>query len=154
MKKTIAAALVLLTVLLAFASCTKPQAPLTIDIEKLAKDLSGVSYVEQLEALDPSVVTTLYGFTSGAKNVIVYGASGATPEEIIIAEYEDENTAKSAVEKFEKRLSSQKTTFDDYNAEYRPLLDTPVLQQAGRYIVYCVSNDHAAAQAVLDGYLK
>lgn len=153
MKKITALALVLLTVLLALVSCTKAQPEISLDIENLAQLLSGVNYVEQLEKLDPSVVTTLYGFTSGAKNAVVYGASGATPEEIIVAEYETEDEAKTALEKYEKHLASQKETFNDYNAQYRPLLDNPVLQQAGKYIVYCVSNDGAAAQAVLDGAL-
>ena len=84
MKRIIALALVLVSVL-SLIACTGSK-EVVLDIDAVAKKLASLPYVEKLEPLDPAVVTTLYAFTSGAEKVVAYGASGATPEELIVAE--------------------------------------------------------------------
>lgn len=139
----------LVLVLGVFAGCNESNDDVTLDIEALAADLSGVTFVEQVEKLDADVIGMLYGFTSGAAKVVVYGASGATPEEIIVAEYATAQEAKTSLAKYQERLDAQKTTFNSYNPQYRYLLDTPIVEQVGKYVVYCVCDAQSAAQQIL-----
>lgn len=155
MKTRILSLLVCLTMLVTlFAACGEKEPAVTIDVDALATALSKVQYVDEMMQVAEDSVALRYGFTSGAVKVVVYGGSGATPEGVIVAEYADESAAKNAFPKFEEYLETQKTTFDSYNAEFRPLLDTPVLERIGQYIVYCVCDAQSAAQTVLDGYKK
>lgn len=154
MKKIIrlaASVLAVLSLALCFSACQK-ETNVTIDIEKLAEDLSKVKYVDDMVKLDDAVVEASYALTSDAKKAVVYGASGATPEEIIIAEYESANAARDAMSKYSDRVAAQKKTFDTYNAEYRPLLNQMILQQNGQFIIYCVSSDYDAAVKIVDSY--
>ena len=156
MKKIIrltAIALAILTLTFCTVACRQQEKDITLDIDQLAKALSEVKYVDEMVKLDDAVVATSYALTSDAKKAVVYGASGATPEEIIVAEYEDIASAKAAISKYSDRLAAQKKVFDTYNAEYRPLLDQMILQQAGKYIIYCVSSDYTAASKIVDSYI-
>ena len=151
--RTLSFLLILTAILTLFASCAGGEAEVTIDITALGNDLSKVQFVDpDMAAIGADIVTSRYGFTSSAVKVVAYGGSGATPEEIIVAEYETAAKAKDAFSGFQSHLSSQKSTFDDYNAEYRPLLDTPILEQIGKYVIYCVCDAQSQAQAVLDSY--
>lgn len=152
MKRILSLLFVLPLLLCLMAGCTPAEPEVTIDIEALATDLSKVPFVDEMVAISAESVAARYGFTSGATKVIVYGGSGATPEEIVVAEYASASDAKNGHEKFKDHLDAQKTTFDDYNADFRPLLDTPVLEQIGKYVVYCVCDEPSRAQAVVDSY--
>ena len=145
--------LALTAILALFAACSSTEAEVTLDITALGTDLSKVQFVDpDMALIDSAIVTSRYGFTSSSVKVVAYGGSGATPEEIIVAEYESSAKAKEAFDGFKSHLDSQKSTFDDYNAEYRPLLDTPILEQIGKYVVYCVCDAPTQAQAVVDSY--
>lgn len=154
MKTRIFSLLLVLPLLLCiFASCGEgTKTDVTIDITALSTDLAKVSFVDEMVALSAEAISARYGFAASASSVIVYGGSGATPEEIIVAEYASEADAKSAMAGFEEHLEAQKTTFDDYNAEYRPLLNDTVLEQIGKYIVYCVCDAPADAKTVVNNH--
>jgi len=149
-------ALIFTVLLLALFACEKadPNANLELDIEQLARDLyENGKFVDQLERLDDAAVPYAYNLGSPVK-AVVYAGSAATPEEIIVAEYENEESASAGYDKIKTRLADQRKTFDNYNAEYRPLLDDPLFVKLGKYVIYCVSNDTNAAKAVFDRYTK
>ena len=153
--RTLSFLLVLSAILTLFAACSSTEVDVTIDVAALGTDLSKVQFVDpDMALIDAAIVTSRYGFTSAAVKVVAYGGSGATPEEIIVAEYESAAKAKDAFSGFQSHLDSQKSTFDDYNAEYRPLLDSPILEQIGKYVVYCVCDAPSQAQAVVDSFKK
>lgn len=149
---------ILLTSVLFFAlvACEKsdPYANLQLDIEQVARDIrdSG-KFVDELERLDDSAVPFIYDLGSPVK-AVVYAGSAATPEEIIVAEYESAEACKAGYDKVNAHLSEQRDTFDDYNAEYRPLLNEPLFVQAGKYLIYCVSNDYNASKEALSRYIE
>lgn len=141
---------------LAFSACNKTDqyADLQLDIERVALEmLEKGKFIDTLERLDDEAVPYVYDLGSPDK-IVVYAGSGATPEEIIVAEYSDPNARAAAYEKFDSHLNEQRKTFDKYNAEYRPLLDDPLLVQAGRYLIYCVSDDYNASKAVISQYIE
>ncbi len=150
--KSLALLLALLTLVLAFASCTKDQpADVTLDLDALGTALSKVRYEDILVALtDETVLNTAYPVTAGAVKKIVYGGSGATPEEIILCEYENADEAAKAKTRFENHLNGKKETFDTYNAQFRPLLDDAILEVVGKYVIYSVSADAAAAKTAIE----
>jgi hypothetical protein len=138
-----------------FSACEKadPYANLQLDIEQVARDIreSG-KFVEELERLDDEAVPYVYNLGNPVK-AVVYAGSGATPEEIIVVEYADEQARADGYKKLSAHLSSQRETFDDYNAEYRPLLDEPLFIEAGRYIIYCIASDFDASKAALNQHI-
>lgn len=155
--KFIATSLVLsLIASFVFVSCEKsdPYADLKLDVEKVALDLrDNGKFVEELDRLDDATVPYVYDLGSPDK-IVVYTGSGATPEEIIVAEYDDADARTAALQKLNDHLTSQRKTFDDYNAQYRPLLDSPLLVEVGKYLIYCVSDDYNASEAVLSRYTE
>lgn len=155
MKKILSLALALTFVLFTFAACGGNTAKTySFDVSELAKLLSEKGkFVDALAEVDADVVSTAYGFSS-AKNVKVYASGGATPEEVIVAEYEGEAAAKTGMDEFNKRVSAQKTTYSTYNPQYRPLLDDLLLKQVGKYVIYCVSSDNTAITAEFETFLE
>jgi|GEM_PF-682067 hypothetical protein len=155
--KLVASALVLSVIAsLILVACEKsdPYADLNLDVEQVALDLrNNGKFVEELDRLDDDTVPYVYDLGSPQK-IVVYTGSGATPEEIIVAEYDDADARAAALQKLNDHLTSQRKTFDDYNAEYRPLLDNPLLVEVGKYIIYCVSDDYDASEAVLSRYTE
>lgn len=140
----------------ALASCQKadPYANLKLDVEQVALEIRDSSkFVDDLERLDDATVPYIYDLGSPDK-IVVYAGSGATPEEIIVAEFGDADARAAALEKLNAHLTEQRKTFDDYNTEYRPLLDKALLVQAGKYLIYCVSDDYDSSEAVLSRYIE
>jgi hypothetical protein len=140
---------------LAFSACEKadPFANLQLDIEKVALDIhENGKFIDDLERLDDATVPYIYDLGNPDK-IVVYAGSGATPEEIIVVEYPDPGARAAAYEKLDSHLKEQRKIFDDYNAEYRPLLDDPLIVQAGKYLIYCVSDDYDTSEAVLSRYI-
>lgn len=157
MKKILACLLCLSFIFVAFCSCgnTVDYSDKVIDVNALAARLNTkLTFVDDLALVDENIVNALYGF-KGTEKLVVYAAGGATPEEIIIAEYATVDDAKAALPSFEARVKNQEKTFDTYNPEYRPLLNGMYLKQLGKYVVYCVSssNDDIAGivSAVFEG---
>ena len=61
----------------------------------------------------------------------------------------DADHAAAGLELAKQRLSDQKRAFTDYNPDekYR-LEDYAVVEQAGKYVIYCVSSSDAAAEVI------
>ncbi len=153
-KSRFIAVIMLAAIVFTFVSCEKkdPYANLEIDVEKFALDLrDNGKFLEELERLDDKNVPYVYDIGTPDK-IVVYAGSGATPEEIIVAQFDDAAARSDAFKKLNDRLAAQRKTFDDYNAQYRPLLDNPLVTEVGKYLIYCVSDDAGASQAVLSRY--
>ena len=52
------------------------------------------------------------------------------------------------------RLAFQKESFADYIPTEVPKIESAILKTSGNYLIYCVADDAAAAQAVIDSYVK
>ena len=152
MKKIVSLLICLSFVLFCFCSCaeTVDYSDKVIDVNALASELNTkLTFVDDLALVDESIVSALYGF-KGTEKLVVYAAGGATPEEIIVAEYATVDDAIAAFSAFEARVTSQEKIFDTYNPEYRPLLNGMYLKQLGKYVVYCVSSSNADIAGIVD----
>ena len=160
MKKVTAAvfaALMLIGSVLTLASCKSEETKnIEIDIEALAEELSEKTKFESpiIKADEKVTSATVGKYLTGAKKTVYYSSDGATPELIVVAEYESDSAAKTGIANLQNLVNAKKDIFDSYNTQYRPLLDDVVLEQSGRYAVLCVSADSQTAKSVVGKYTK
>ena len=84
----------------------------------------------------------------------MYMGSGATAEEAAVFEAKDEETAKQMAEVANQHIQNQREAFESYIPEEIKKLDKAIVEQKGRYVAVCVTDDVENAQKVIDGYLK
>ena len=153
--KKILAALLAAMMLMTLAACgggnneTK-----TVDVQKLADDLKdNVAYstaliadaVEELNyKMDPPEGTTMAG----------YIADGNAYDMIVVGQCASEEDAKTLYANVQTYVSDLKTEAGRYSPEEVARLDGALLRQTGTLVVLCVSDDTAAATAIVEGYLK
>lgn len=123
------------------------------DVTLVLSDLANViltsgEFSEELYAVPDSMIAGMYGITN-AEEAHVYAGSGSTPEEIALFAFADAEAADDGLALAQQRLADQKKTFTSYNPEekYR-LEDYAVVEQAGKYVIYCVSSGDAAAEVI------
>lgn len=126
----------------------------TVDVQKLADDLrDNVPYstdmiadaVEDLNyKMDPPEGTTIAG----------YIADGNVYDTIVVGQCASEEDAKTLYANVQTYVSDLKAEASRYNPEEVTRLDGALLRQTGTLVVLCVSDDTAAATAIVEGYLK
>ena len=153
MKKMLAALLAALMVL-ALAACGGGNGGKTVDVQKLADDLKdNVSFSAAMTAasaddlsykLDPPEGTTIVG----------YQADGNAYDMIVAAQCASEEDAKTLYTNVQTYLDDLKREANLYQPDEEARLDGALLRQSGSLVVLCVSDDTAAATAIVEGYLK
>jgi len=155
MKQKVLTIWIVIYVFLFICSCSPADkyADAELDTEVLVSAMqNGLFFDDELVRLDDELVAQKYNF-GGNKTVILAG-SGATAEEIIIVEYSDAPSAKNGLEKLNSHLSEQKNLFKNYNASEMPKLESALCRTYGRFVIYCVSSDTAAAENIIDSCIK
>lgn len=144
---------VLAACMLALSGCGGKEAAVNPNVELVLADFANVilttgEFSEEMYPVPDSMVAGMYGITD-AEEARVYAGSGATPEEIGLFRFADEDAAAAGLELAKQRLSDQKRAFTDYNPDekYR-LEDYAVVEQAGKYVIYCISSSDAAAEVI------
>lgn len=124
----------------------------TIDTAALADDLyAGVSWKDQLDEVDLNKALTLYGISSDSvASGKVYMGTNATAEEVAVLEAASAEQVSVIEDGIEARVASQLTSFQSYNAEEVPKLENPYIQTKGNYVILCVCDDTAEAEAVVN----
>lgn len=147
-KKSIWLSVLLLFLLI--SACGKER---TIDCDALARDLyTQIAFEDELSEIEPDMAKKLYGIQD-AVHMSVYISSGATAEEIAVFELPDHPAAKHAQELVEKRIASQKASFERYIPREVERLNHAVVRSEGNYVVLCVSSDDRVTE-VLQKYLE
>lgn len=128
---------------------------LTVDVNAMAKDMAEqVSYQDDIALISREVAGMIYSMPDGIENVAMYMGSGATAEEAAVFEAKDEETAKQMAEVANQHIQSQREAFENYIPEEIKKLDKAIVEQKGRYVAVCVTDDVENAQKVIDEYLK
>lgn len=153
MKKMLAALLAAM-MMLTLAACGGGSDTKTVDVQKLADDLkSNVPYsadmiataVEDLNyKLDPPEGTTIAG----------YMADGNAYDMIVVGQCASADDAKTLYTNVQTYLNDLKTEANRYQPEEEARLNDALLRQDGTVVVLCVSDDTAAATAIVEGYVK
>ncbi len=151
MKKFLCALLALM-MLAGLCACGSKTA--SVDLDALASDLTaGAAFSDTLSRPADGVAARLYDIEDGtAKKVILYVSTGATAEEIFLAEAADSASASALADACRTRIEAQKQAFVNYAPAEVQKLDSAVMKTIGNYVILVVAADAAAAQAAVDSH--
>ncbi len=145
-----AAALTALTL----TACSGGSKDLTVDVNKLAEDLTSQTVTsDTLAQTAEEMLPSIYFLDEAqVEKGVAYMSSGATACEVAVIECKEESQAKDVEKLFETRVSNQSDLFASYNAGEVTKLDDAVIKTAGKYAVLCVCDDPEKAESVLKDY--
>ena len=124
----------------------------TINKETLAADLvETLEFRDTLEAVDSGVAGLWYDIEDDVE-VVLYAGSGATAEEVAVLEAPDEEAAAAVLKAAETHVKDQIDAFENYVPEEVPVLEKAVVEQKGKYVIICVTDDDAVAREEIEKY--
>lgn len=137
-----------ITMFTALFGCSAQNDTMDIDIDKLSSELlENAEFEDELTALDDNTVKKLYNIDDYVK-ASVYISSGATAEEIAVFEFDSKDSAEDGLEKAQVRITEQKADFESYIPKEIQKLDNAVVEQAGKYLIVCISNGNKAESII------
>ncbi len=145
----------LLILPLAVAGCQRePEAKNPPPADLAAVLLEGLEFDDQLESIDQDAALTVLGLENWQDKLegcSVYMGSGATPEQIVVLQAADEDSARQIAQSLkESYLKQLKDSFADYAPAALPKIEDAQLEARGRTAVLCVCPKGAAAKTILD----
>lgn len=148
----------LLTLPLILAGCQKEaEAKNPPPADLAAALLEGLEFDDQPERLDQDAAMTVLGLESWrdqTEDCAAYMGSGATPEQIVVLQAADEESARQIGQSLkESYLPQLKDSFADYAPAELPKIEDARLETRGRTVALCVCPDGDAAQTILDNEL-
>lgn len=154
MKRIIAIVLTVLCLASALCGCGKTEAK-TVDPAALASEvLNKCTFTDSLNAVDAAVAVLLHEVDEAdVADVVYYGGTGATADEITVFTAVDEAAAKRILAQAENYVAKRVEAFKDYGPEDALMLENAIVRQNGVYVVIVVCGDENAAK-IVDGYLK
>lgn len=152
MKKTLTLTALGLAAALMLTGCSSGGASLKQPAADSADKLvSTLSFQDTMSPINESMISTLYGIAaSDVKAEKVYVSTGATAEEVAVFEAKDTAGAAKVKAAVETRVDDLKSNFTNYVPAELQKLQNPVIVQKGNVVVFCTSNDSAAAQKAAD----
>lgn len=151
MKKWMKAAAGLSLLALVLTGCGN-QTTVTVDTAALADRLcSEVTWNDQLGEVELSKALGVYGIQEDAvASGKVYMGTNATAEEIAVLEAVSEDRVADLEAGVQARVEAQLESFESYNAAEVPKLENPLIETRGNYVILCVCDDTAEAEAVIE----
>lgn len=156
--------LIIVPLLLVFSGCE--QGPDTVDIASvnmnditlsapdLAKHmLDTLTFDDALVPVDPSVAEHIYYVAGKYTDIAAYSSTGATAEAILVLRCESASAAETAAASVEKYRTEMAEVYAGYNKKESGKLTDALLVCDGRYVVFCVSPDTAAAMDAYHAYV-
>lgn len=144
----------MIVLIVALVGCGKKEETVTIDVDQLADQLKdGIEFQDEMNVVDGEMFPLLYDVeeSSVVRNK-VYVSSGATAEEIFVAEATDTQAASDIKKVLEQHIEDQKSSFESYIPEEMVKLKDPVLQVKGNYVILCISNENDTANKIIEEY--
>lgn len=161
MKKFLSVILAL-TVVFAFASCTKNtdgEKPLSKLSSEITIDINAVknSIIEKAELAEPLEIEAeklceLYDIDPAdvAQAVFVTTLDGTFPDEIIIVKASSEDAKKRITEKFNSHLDDVKVQSQNYDAENYALAQQCRIIEKGNYLALFISAKHEQMEKIFE----
>ena len=125
------------------------------DISALATDLDiNITYQDTLEPMGVEMAGMFLNLANvKVTNAAIFEGSGATAEEIIVLECENDEEAKKAEQVLKDRVSEQIESFTDYVPAELTKLNAAVIKVSGKYAVLSVSDTPDEAKKIIDQYM-
>ena len=152
--KKLTALILAVVMLAALCACGGGSGAKEIKLDALAEELVGSdAFSDILNQPADGVAARLYDIEDGAaKQVILYVGTGATAEEIFLAEASDASAAAALKASCEARVSDQKQVFANYAPGDVSKLDDAILVTSGNYVILVVAADASVARGIVDSY--
>ena len=152
--KKLTAMLLAIVMLAALCACGGGAQEKDVDLSALAAELvASDAFSDILNQPADGVAARLYDIEDGAaKQVILYVGTGATAEEIFLAEATDAAAASALKAACEARVADQTSVFANYAPGDVAKLDDAILVTSGNYVILVVAADAAAARSIVDSY--
>ncbi len=125
----------------------------TADPLEVAAAVTGTIDMTNMLEGDNKMVKRFYGLDPAAFEscILYYPTTNMMAEELLIVKLKDLSQQEQVRSAVEKRIATQKTTFEGYGVEQFELLSTKaVVEVRGNYILFVVN---AASAAALDAFL-
>lgn len=125
-----------------------------IDLDALAAELmdSG-AFTDILSQPADGVAARLYDFEDGdVTKYVMYTGTGATAEEIFLAQAANGDAASALKTACEQRVENQKLAFRSYAPGEVEKLDAAVIAVSGNYVILVISADAAAVRGIVESY--
>lgn len=154
MKKIVAMLLAL--ALFSFAAGCGDKAGADIDVAALGAELAQADIFDDIVSEMPAeLAPRFYSYDGGdVTECVLYQSTMAAAEEVFVAKCADEAAAGRVKAACEQRVADQTAAYESYVPAEVPKLQSAILQVSGCYVIFVVSRDAAAAQKIVDGYLK
>jgi hypothetical protein len=158
-RRLIPAVVIAILLIPAFAACGGPEKPdAELNIRDLAKTLiDGIAFADQMDAASDGAFHALYAVNPDDEAIVdfvLYTSTGATAEEVSVIKTNGAEGADDVFALVQRRISSQKSEFEDYIPNELAKLSDPVLVRSGKYIILCVSNDNASAEKLIEDFIE
>lgn len=116
-------------------------------IEDVAKNVTKSVNMEAMEESTNRMFKKFYGLNANDyEGVVLYAPkTNMDAEEILIVKLKDTSQAESVTAAIEKRLETQKSSFEGYGIEQYDLLKNHILDVQGNFIFYVVHPDASKA---------
>lgn len=155
MKKFTAVSVLLCIVILLFSSgCQKQSVPTNLDVKAVTAAVIGSgAYTDSMGEAKAQTALSLYKLDAAdVAECDVYFSSMATAEECAVFKAAGKDAASRILAACKDRQSSQVKSYENYVPTEVAKINAAVIQQAGDYVFYIVSNDQAKVASVLSGY--
>ena len=151
MKKIVALTLTLI-LLVSLCACGGRGGAKEIDLEALAQELTAAGiFTDTMSRAGDDLPARIYGLGEGdAVKTVLYTGTGATAEEIFLAQAVDSSAADSLKTACEQRVENQKLAFRSYAPGEVDKLDSAVIAVSGNTVILVVSADAAAVRVYLN----
>ncbi|MBQ3048879.1 MAG: DUF4358 domain-containing protein [Oscillospiraceae bacterium] len=151
-------ALVLALILCAALLTGCPASEKEIDTAKLYNSLkSDLAFKDELIDMEMSAILNYYFFDDAnviEEALVCKSASGATAEEIAVITVKSVSDVESVKAAVEMRVEDLAFNFENYVPAEMDKIENAVVATSGRYIILAVADDSAAAQEIIDSYIK
>lgn len=128
----------------------------TAEIDDVSKAVVAELSTDNMQQGDSQMIKRLYGISPDDYEgcVLYYPNTNMDADELLIVKLSDVSQKEALIEAAEKRIDTQKKTFDGYGVEqYALLTDNTVIEARGNYFLLVVSKTSDSAKAAFLGAL-
>lgn len=146
--KRVFTAILVVAMLFAFAGCSGKEE--TADIQTIMKTIRSDIDLPDMADITKERVTAFYEVnTEDIKDMVcIMAGSGATADEIFIAEMTDKDKTADMKTALEDRKAQQIDLFKTYNPSENDKLENCVIEVKGAYVFMAICNDNTKAKKI------
>ena len=133
-------------------SVTEMPVSVNIGVSALGKEIFETGdYTDELSELADDMFDAVFQTVdlNMLTSKVAYVGSGASAEQIVVAEAKDEASAGKVQEALAQKLQDDISQNEDYLPQEVSKLQKPVLVVSGNYVILCVSNDNDKIEQIL-----